>query len=459
VRLAAVLALSLAATVPCAAAGAAPADLDSSFGTGGMVAVEPPPGVSHGSERTAGMAIGPGGEIYVVYGSAELCGPPFDCKVELNVARFEPDGSRDESFGTATTPPFPVPGEIGRLPLGVADGTDGEPVIRNSAVAVQPDGKVLVAEERGRTPTWSELVVARHLTTGELDPGFGSGGESVLTLPTQSRPDGILLGADGTITVPGPNFHGGTPLFGEGFSAPRLLPDGQLDPSWAGTGVPFLPTPGAQASVEGAALTPAGGLVLAFEEATETVATTDNLVELGPDGSLEPHFGSAGRLRLYPRVGALVVDDLGVDAQGRIVGAGWLGGAEVFRLRPDGSADRTFNGGKSLFLAHGADRVLGLGLQPGGRIVVLVWSESRGRSGFSLVGLRGGTDRTRCLGHPATIVGTQGADTIVGTPHRDVIAGLGGADTIRGLGGPDVICGGKGRDKIYPGPGRNVVRP
>jgi Ca2+-binding RTX toxin-like protein len=58
-----------------------------------------------------------------------------------------------------------------------------------------------------------------------------------------------------------------------------------------------------------------------------------------------------------------------------------------------------------------------------------------------------------CEGRPATILGTQGADSLDGTAGNDVIVGLGGDDVIHGLGGSDAICGGPGDDIASGGPG------
>ncbi len=63
----------------------------------------------------------------------------------------------------------------------------------------------------------------------------------------------------------------------------------------------------------------------------------------------------------------------------------------------------------------------------------------------------------RCLGAPATIVGTDGADVITGTPGPDVIVALGGDDQIDGGGGDDIICAGKGDDSIDGGDGADTV--
>ncbi len=63
----------------------------------------------------------------------------------------------------------------------------------------------------------------------------------------------------------------------------------------------------------------------------------------------------------------------------------------------------------------------------------------------------------RCLGRPATIVGTAGADRIRGTRRSDVIVGRGGADRIEGRGGADLICGGGGNDTLIGGAGDDVL--
>jgi Ca2+-binding RTX toxin-like protein len=72
-----------------------------------------------------------------------------------------------------------------------------------------------------------------------------------------------------------------------------------------------------------------------------------------------------------------------------------------------------------------------------------------------------------CANRPATLVGTDGADTLDGTAGDDVIVGRAGDDTINGFGGHDFICaeggddrviGGGGNDRIYGQSGNDVLR-
>jgi uncharacterized delta-60 repeat protein len=497
VGLAAVCAL-LAGHAPSAVA--APADLDRSFGGDGIVQVEGPSGAAFPHEASARMAIGPNDEVFVLYSSFGACSAPFnECAIGLSLVRYDRDGNRDPAYGTGPGSQLTVHQDPLAHQFALAVGPDGKPVVAannsgtltvarfdaaghldgtfgsagsvqagfpggvfsEAAVAVQPDGKIVVGVEgsRGEGDT-SDLLLARFQTNGERDPGFGSGGEVVAPLATRSWPAGVLLGANGTLTVASPKCCGGSPLFGTGISFSRFLPSGQPDPSLAGVGKFVYPTPGAQGSVEAAALTADGGVLAVFEESTSQVSTVGNVTKLLPDGSVDRSFGGEGRLRLFNRVGAVDPSAVAIDAKGRIVGVGWDGRLAAFRLRPDGGKDRTFNGGEHVSIDFGGNQEapLGIGLQSSGRIVALGEVSCCGANAFSLIALRGGTDHTRCLRHKATIVGTQGPDKLTGTPRRDVIAALGGKDEVRGLSGADLICGGRGKDKLLGGAGHDQIR-
>jgi len=499
------LAAIVCAAALCApAAAGAPADLDRSFGGGDGIAEVGGPAGALPQEADGRMAVGPHDEIFVLYSNYPPCTPPpFDCRLELSVARFTPDGEPDPSFATDPQLVFDHSSPYNHE-FDLAVGPDGKPVVAAYGggaglvlarfgldgrldpsfgeggvipstgfhavegandypkLAVQPDGKIVVAVQgHGEGPT-GDLIVARFLADGGIDPGFGSGGEAILPLETQTRPAGVFVGANGSITVPVPLCcldTSGEQLAPEGIEVVRLTGSGQPDSGWGGDGSLFVPTYGGVGKVEAA--TPVGeGLLLSIERSTETVSTVGELLRLKPEGAADPSFGSGGGLRLFSRVGSVDPRDLTVDAKGRIVGVGWASRIGVFRLRLDGSRDRTFNGGERLVLPYGGggSTKYMVAVQSSGRIVAFGDSGLGATKRFGLIALRGGTDRSRCLGKKATIVGTAGRDELTGTPHRDVIVALGGADKVRALGGPDLICGGKGKDSLGGGPGRDEVQ-
>lgn len=482
------------------AALAAPADLDRSFGERGMAQVVGPPSDNVGLEAAARMAIGPKDEIFVLYSDYPSCGQQsLICAIDLSLVRYDADGHPDTSFGQGGAAHLAVTQNRYEHAFDLAVGADGRPVViaydigpavlarfdrrgrpdptfgaggttlwstqsstqSPPAIAVQPDGSVVVARERGRvSESQSELLVARFAPGGALDPGFGLGGEATAVLGTRARPAGVLLGGSGRISVATPQCCGGQPLFGEGFSVARLLSDGRPDSGWDGDGALLFQTPGNQATVEAAALTPRDGLVVVFESEGSTSSTVGNVVKFRSDGSLDRSFGNSGSIRLFNRIGMTDPSGLTVDRQGRLVGVGWDGNVSLFRLRANGGLDRSFNGGQhvSISIGAGQEGPSAVGVQSDGSIVALAESTCCQPKLFVLLRLRGGTSRVRCLGRPATIVGTRDADELEGTARRDVVAALGGRDKVRGLGGADLICGGPGRDSLGGGPGRDRIK-
>jgi hypothetical protein len=465
-------------------ASAAPADLDRSFGSGGKVAVEGPAGGAFHTQAPPKMALGPGGEIYVLFANVPPCPEFSGCPIEWSVARYSADGVRDQAFGAGSGSVLTVHGNEYE-PADLAVGPGGKPVVAAldkgrvvvarfdssghveamlgaadpnpltggaytpPVVGVQSDGKVLVAA--GET---ERLRLIRYLPNGERDLGFGSGGEASLELGTRSRPAGLILGSNGSISVAAPKCCGGSAPFPEAIAFARFLANGQPDTGLAGSGRFLLPSPGAQSNVEAAALAPDGGAYIVFEVNSGPSATVGNTIKLLPDGTVDRTFGKNGASR-FP-LGS--VDNLAVDGKGRLVAGGWSGTAAVSRMRPGGGPDRTFAGGTEVGLAA-TGPATGLALQKGGKIVALTEPCCGTTKAFTLFRLTGGSDHTRCLGHKATIVGTNGRDDLTGTPRRDVIAALGGADKVRGLGGADLICGGRGRDQLSGGPGHDLIRP
>ena len=92
-------------------------------------------------------------------------------------------------------------------------------------VAVQPDGRIVVAGDviDGRSNRY--LGVLRYLPDGSLDPGFGSGGLTVADAGSFEDIRAVALQRDGKIVVAGETDCETARCF----AAMRLNPDGSLD--------------------------------------------------------------------------------------------------------------------------------------------------------------------------------------------------------------------------------------
>ena len=170
--------------------------LDAGFGSAGIV-VTPVGGWS----EAGGVAIQPDRRI-VVAASASLS----KRGVQLAVVRYLPNGRVDTSFGVNGT-------------VVTNFAVNGRP-----AIAIQPDGKIVVACGVGNPRRFG---LARYDARGALDPTFGDGGKVRTRFAEASTAHAVALQGDGKIVVAGSS--------GGDFALARYTVDGELDESF-GTG-------------------------------------------------------------------------------------------------------------------------------------------------------------------------------------------------------------------------------
>ena len=138
-RLAAAALLSALLVLGAGAAQAVPGNLDPSFGSGGVAATR------IGSSASAqALALQPDGKIVEAGWSVDGTDGVFA------LARYAPDGTLDRSFGSNGT-------------TTTAWGTHAQ----GEAVALQPDGKIVVA---GQIFYQAKFALARYTPDGSLDP-------------------------------------------------------------------------------------------------------------------------------------------------------------------------------------------------------------------------------------------------------------------------------------------------
>ena len=127
-----------------------------------------------------------------------------------------------------------------------------------NAVAIQPDGKIVLA---GVTSSMSsDFALARYNDDGSLDTTFS--GDGKLTTDFAGNDDtgtGVAVQPDGRIVVAGYSFSGTT---NHDFAVARYNPDGSLDTSFSGDGKQTADL-GSNDIATGIALQPDGKIVLA----------------------------------------------------------------------------------------------------------------------------------------------------------------------------------------------------
>jgi uncharacterized delta-60 repeat protein len=240
------------------------------------------------------------------------------------------------------------------------------------AVAAQTDGRVVVA---GSThATTASFAVARYTVSGALDPTFdGDGKVTTAFTPTSVQTAyAVAIQPDGKILVAGTALGAG---FSIDFAVARYNSNGSLDASFDGDGKVVTDfNRGVDSSVT-MALQPDGKIVVAGSTRTAGAVPFDvGVARYNPNGSLDTSFDGDGRAIMD--VGAGTDDHaqaVAVQPDGRIVVGGWLrsgatSNAVLVRYMPDGSLDNSFDGdGKSLTTMPAG--VYALDLQGDGKIV------------------------------------------------------------------------------------------
>ena len=251
----------------------------------------------------------------VVAGTAAAASPDFV------VARLNPDGTPDPTFGGT-----------GVVTVPVGPGADTA-----FAVAVDPAGRVLVGGSR-QGAGGSDFALVRLRDDGTPDPGFGGGDGIVVT------PSGGLFGIwaavavdpAGRIVVAGGSDPGagGRPLPGRREPGPGIQPDRGGDRPGHG-----------RALALGVAVDPAGRVVAAGASAAGEVI----VARLTGAGDPDPTFDGDG-VAITPLGPQALAGGVAVDAGGRVVVGGFGYGPDAMpnfmaaRYLDTGALDPTFGG-------------------------------------------------------------------------------------------------------------------
>ncbi|MBP6698516.1 MAG: delta-60 repeat domain-containing protein, partial [Flavobacteriales bacterium] len=212
-----------------------------------------------------------------------------------------------------------------------SNGINGPMYPGVSALAVQPDGGVIIAGIFTRVDGVARQNVARLTSTGNFDPSFGSFGNG--TGPTGGGVSEIIVQPDGAVLM------GGTFLLFNGASSQRiirLLGTGQYDGS-------FIVGSGFNGPVASMVLQTDGKVLVLGNFSLYNGTPCDNLVRLQANGAIDGSF-QPGDVPNDAR-------DLALQADGKVLVGGmftaFAGAARnrVVRLQATGAIDTSFDPG------------------------------------------------------------------------------------------------------------------
>ena len=313
---------------------------DAGFGANGKVTL----GTQSGITDTGGGVVVLANEQIVVSGQG-------NASKDFVTKRLNPDGGIDSTFagGTGTSV----------LNFGAYDVVN--------AMVSQPDGKLVLV---GSTTAvgGGDFAIARLNANGTPDTSFSGDGKQTVNLGGVDAATAVAIAPDGKILVAG---QGGN---NQDMAVVRLNPNGSIDTSFGAgqSGKAYVDFNGNDGA-NGVALQADGKIVLAG--ATSAVGGGDfAIARLNPDGSLDTSFSGDGMLTLgYASPGEQALA-LAIQQNGRIVVMG-QGGVNhdfvVSRLETDGSVDSSFGAGGTATVDFGGFEYDGdVALQPDGNIVL-----------------------------------------------------------------------------------------
>lgn len=316
--------------------------LDSGFDGDGKVVS----GIGFWYSTAKATAIQPDGKIVVV-------GDSFNgANRDFSVVRYTPDGLLDPTFG----------GD-GRVITPILNGDD-----IGNAVAIQPDGKILVA---GSTHNGEnhDFAFVRYNPDGSLDNSLGADGRISVRFSfapnAQEIANSVVIQPDGKIVAAGTVFINNNNDFG----IVRLHPNGAPDDSFDGDGKTTTNTGGFFDSARTVALLSDGKIIAAGDSSGSFV-----VVRYNPNGSLDTTFGGGGLngVQTGGRSGAAAIQP---DGKIVVVGEGnyddGLGlDTVVARFNANGSLDGSFSGGRVITQMASNSRANAVTIRPDGKILV-----------------------------------------------------------------------------------------
>ena len=317
--------------------------LDSTFGSGGIVSINPQ---DSAVDVLFGIAIQSNGKI--------LAAGPVNAGNDFFMIRLNPNGSLDTTFGNS----------------GVAAE---EACIPNSgALASQPNGEIVVV---------GGGCAVRFEANGTLDPSFGIGGVAKLV---GGEGGTVALQSDGKFLVTG--FDG---LPGGGIIS-RYNSNGSIDPSFGIFGSVGCPSPASAVSVQGdGKIVVAGTLTdLRTSPGSQDLA----LFRYNTNGSVDDTFGTNGGVvtSFFSAPANSAAFAVLIQINGDIVVAGQASQGNkpsefaVARFTGLGQLDSTFGTGGLVTTSFGQiDTVAALALQTDGKVIAA--GNSTGNSQFGAI--------------------------------------------------------------------------
>lgn len=303
-------------------------NVDSSFGINGRALLIPPANVKAPASAIAIQKIG--NTEYILITGVRANTGNINNAPEGYVARFNPNGTPDASFGT-----------------------NGIVLLYNvyiSSMVVDDSGKILLGSNPNYVDSLPVMGVLRLLQNGQPDNTFGSNGYARVKHSDLSMTNTLALQKDGKIILGGISYK--LPAY-DNFDilVSRLKTDGTTDSTFGTYGLTKIDPDTNDAQSNSIALQSDGKIIICSQSDTGT-GYHFYMVRLLTDGTVDNNFGKNGTVRLdfgntqaWPYA-ALVHKNDYIYLAGGVSVSPTAGSVDyrfaIARFKPDGSVDSSF---------------------------------------------------------------------------------------------------------------------
>lgn len=337
--------------------------INKNFGTTGAVALD----FGGANDQATALIRQPDGKILIA-GRASISGTD-----RFALARLTALGTLDMGFGAS-----------GRATVAVGSGDSAI-----AAVAIQSSGAIVSvgSAKNGNAPAFG---LSRHASNGALDTTFSGTGQMNLGFGGISdRGQAVAVQPDGKILVAGDSFNG-TDQDG---AVARLNSDGTLDTSFGINGKIFLDAGGGSQDRIFSMLVQPDGMILLG--GSSGIGTQDfAMVRLTSSGTPDPNFGTNGRIVIPLSSGNDEIHHMLLADDGKIIASGFssVGSDADFatvRVLFNGTLDSSFgtNGITFTSLGSTADVAWSSAFQGNGKILIAGETQNAGLANVAVIRL------------------------------------------------------------------------
>lgn len=334
---------------------------------------------------------------------------------QFALVRYNSDGSLDTTFNSN-----------GKVTTAVGTGT-----CKGQGVALQGDGKIVVVGHSFNPGGQSCFTVLRYGTDGSLDTSFGNSGKVTTAVAKNSNADSVAVQSDGKIVVAGNAFIDGS---NNDFGVVRYTANGKLDSSFNETGKATADF-GAHDLPRSVAVHSDGRIVVAGYTTNEDKKQCA-LACFKANGSLDTGFNGTGKVTTnFGGDGDAEGQGVATQSEGKtvVVGYATVGGVQRFaveRYKTDGALDTSFGGTGRVLTAVGVSGsdATGVALQKDGKIVVAGYAVNNSGRIYDFACLRYNADGSLDQsfgdhGKVTTDVGDGKANSLAVQDNKIIVAG------------------------------------